>query len=173
MNTPNCINKKELLPEIPIKNKPMNNIGLRILNKIRKNLNEEFSYMDNSYNSDYSDYPNNYKIGKIFPEVGISYPLTPKKKNISRLNLSHSELDNIRTKLFVEDNHIPITPYYDYKNIQIMPLAPIKKSKKSKKSKNDSNFILDDIEDYIYDDEDNLSIEDEHNFKNIKRELIF
>ena len=164
MNTPNCINKKELLPEIPINKKPMNNIGLRILNKIRKNLNEEFSSMENSDNS---DYPNNYKSAKIFPEISISYPLTPKKKNIPRLNLSYSELDNIRTKLFVEDNHIPITPHYDYKKNQITPLAPIKKSK------NDSNLILDDIEDYIYDDEDNLSIEDEDNFTNIKRELIF
>lgn len=166
MNTPNCINNKKLLPEIPIKNKLMNNIGLRILNKIRKNLNKDFSFMDNSYNSDYFDYPNNYKSAKIFPEVSISYPLTPKKKNISRSNLSHSELDNIRTGLFIEDNYISITPYSNYKKIQITPLTPIKKSNKSK---NDSNLILDDIEDYLYNDEDNLSIDDEDKFKNIKK----
>ena len=101
MNTPICTNKKQYLPKIPNKIKPSNNIGFHTLNKINKNLGEEFGFAILA----------NYKSGKIFPEINVTYPLTPKKKiNVPRFNLSSGELNDIRTNLFYEDNNCPGAP---------------------------------------------------------------
>lgn len=180
MNTPNNINNQLDLPQLIGKTKSSRKIGFKLLNKIKKNLDEEFD-LDNSKTKI-------YKSAKIFPEISFNcstpelkprppinftnIPSSPKKKfNVPKLNLSQKDLDVLKTRLF-EDNepNFPITPRIADKTIYT-PKAPVK-NKNYKNAKNTQELFLDDIEDLIYSDD--CSIDSGlDNFENVKRQLVF
>jgi hypothetical protein len=169
MNTPNQSEIKFDLPKISFKKKSYS-IGFKQLNKIRKNLNLDFKSYDlnqNKFNQD-QIYPIRYKSvksAKIFPELNLICPGTPKKKiDVPNGNFPKEKLDKIKKNLFFADDNYQ-TPTKK-NNIEI-PKVP------RKKSKNEQDMRLDNFDEYICRDDDHtINLIFDHD-ENVKRQLVF